>query len=54
MIIKSIALTGFRNYKSEVAEFSDGVNILIGDNAQGKTNILEALWFLAEIGRAHV
>lgn len=47
MIVKSISLNGFRNYKNVSASFSDGVNVIIGDNAQGKTNMLEALWFLA-------
>lgn len=47
MIIKSIELTNFRNYETLKLEFSDGVNILYGDNAQGKTNILEAIYVSA-------
>ncbi len=47
MIVRSISLEGFRNYKSGFAQFSDGVNVIIGNNAQGKTNLLEAVWFLA-------
>lgn len=43
MIIKSLELTNFRNYGALQMEFSEGVNILYGDNAQGKTNILEAV-----------
>ncbi len=43
MKIKSLELSCFRNYNSLRMEFSDGVNILYGDNAQGKTNILEAI-----------
>jgi DNA replication and repair protein RecF len=46
MIVKSIALDGFRNYTDFTADFSDTVNIIIGNNAQGKTNLLEALYFL--------
>ena len=46
MTVNSIRLSGFRNYAEARAEFSDGVNIIIGDNAQGKTNLLEAVWFL--------
>lgn len=47
MIIKSIALKDFRNYPSLFLEFQSGVNILYGDNAQGKTNILEAIYLCA-------
>ena len=45
MIIKSIELSNFRNYKSLEIHFDNGTNILYGDNAQGKTNILEAAYF---------
>lgn len=44
MFIKSLELNNFRNYESLEISFSKGVNILYGDNAQGKTNILEALY----------
>ncbi len=47
MLIKRLALNDFRNYESCEIEFSDGINILYGDNAQGKTNILEACYMLA-------
>ena len=47
MIVKRLRLDGFRNYSGFETDFSDGVNVIIGDNAQGKTNMLEALWFLA-------
>ncbi|MBR5382067.1 MAG: DNA replication/repair protein RecF [Oscillospiraceae bacterium] len=47
MNVKSVTLTGFRNFSEEKADFSDGVNVIFGDNAQGKTNLLEAVWFLA-------
>ncbi len=43
MVIKSLELSNFRNYEKLSLEFSKGVNILYGDNAQGKTNILEAI-----------
>ena len=45
MIIKSIELSNFRNYESLEIHFDHGTNILYGDNAQGKTNILEAAYF---------
>lgn len=45
MIIKSIDLQNFRNYETEKIEFDENTNILYGDNAQGKTNILEAIFY---------
>lgn len=47
MVIKSLELSNFRNYEKLSIEFSKGVNILYGDNAQGKTNILEAIYVCA-------
>lgn len=47
MIIKSIELADYRNYDSLTMEFCPGTNILFGDNAQGKTNILEAIYVSA-------
>lgn len=47
MIIKSLELENFRNYKNLNIVFDKGVNILYGDNAQGKTNILEAIYVSA-------
>lgn len=44
MIIKSIELSNFRNYETLDIHFENGTNILYGDNAQGKTNILEAAY----------
>ena len=44
MIIESIQLENFRNYDSLKLNFDDGTNIFYGDNAQGKTNILEAVY----------
>ncbi len=44
MIIKSIHLNNFRNYEGLDLELDKGTNILFGDNAQGKTNILEAAY----------
>lgn len=44
MIIKSIELSNFRNYENLNIQFDKGTNILYGDNAQGKTNILEAAY----------
>ena len=47
MVIKSIELANYRNYDSLEMNFSKGTNILYGDNAQGKTNILEAIYVAA-------
>ncbi len=47
MRLKSLKLENFRNYESAEIEFSPGINIFIGDNAMGKTNILEAIYVLA-------
>ena len=47
MIIKSIELADYRNYESLSLQFDQGTNILYGDNAQGKTNILEAIYVSA-------
>lgn len=44
MIIKSLELANYRNYESLEIHFSSGTNILYGNNAQGKTNILEAIY----------
>lgn len=44
MIIESIKLEKFRNYNSLKLKFDSGTNIFYGDNAQGKTNILEAVY----------
>lgn len=52
MIIKSIELHDFRNYENMKIEFQQGINILYGDNAQGKTNILEAA-FLSGTTKSH-
>ena len=47
MIIKSLELADYRNYDTLSLNFDKGVNILYGDNAQGKTNILEAVYVAA-------
>ncbi len=47
MFIKTIQLSGYRNYKSETIYFDKGTNVLYGDNAQGKTNVLEAIFMCA-------
>lgn len=47
MRVCSICLDGFRNYTNFSASFDPGVNVIWGENAQGKTNLLEAIGFLS-------
>lgn len=47
MICKNIEFLNFRNIESEKIEFCEGVNIIHGENAQGKTNILEGIYLFA-------
>jgi DNA replication and repair protein RecF len=51
LMIKFIKLTDFRNFKSKSLEFSNGITVISGPNASGKTNILESL-FLLSTGRS--
>ena len=52
MKINQIELKNFRNYEKEIIKFSSGTNVFIGQNAQGKTNILEAIYLCAS-ARSH-
>lgn len=52
MFIKTLSLKDYRNYEEGVIHFSDGINILFGKNAQGKTNVLEAI-YLCATSRSH-
>lgn len=52
MIIKSLELENFRNYESLNLQFDSRTNIFFGDNAQGKTNILEAI-YIAGTTKSH-
>ena len=47
MILNNISLTNYRNYRKASISFGPGINVIIGDNAQGKTNILESIYVLA-------
>jgi len=47
MWIRHLSLTNFRNYRSQELELPRGTSLLLGDNAQGKSNLLEAAFLLA-------
>ncbi len=46
MRVKFLELKNYRNLGEESLEFSSGINVIYGENAQGKTNLLEAVWLL--------
>lgn len=48
MKVNRLQLQGFRSYETLDAEFDPGVNLIVGDNAQGKTNLLESIVYLSE------
>ena len=52
MRITRLSLHDFRNYTDATIVFADSISVLVGDNAQGKTNLLEAVVFLST-GRSH-
>ncbi|MDP4147057.1 MAG: DNA replication/repair protein RecF [Bacillota bacterium] len=52
MYIKYLHLINFRNYEELNIELYKGINIFIGDNAQGKTNILESIYY-GSLGKSH-
>jgi DNA replication and repair protein RecF len=49
VFVRSLQLEGFRNLASQRVEFDPGLNLLVGDNGQGKTNTLEALHLLSSL-----
>ena len=51
MICHGCCVENYRNAESAQLEFSDEVNVLVGDNGQGKTNIIEAI-YLCSVGRS--
>ncbi|MCL2226043.1 MAG: DNA replication/repair protein RecF [Oscillospiraceae bacterium] len=46
MIVNEISLDAFRNYSAETVRFEEGVNVIVGKNAQGKTNLIEAIYYI--------
>ena len=51
MVINQIQLANFRNYEKQCLNLKQGINVFYGDNAQGKTNLLEAI-FVCAIGKS--
>ena len=52
MVLKNIDINNFRNYTSLSLDLNPRLNIFVGENGMGKTNILEAIYFLA-ITKSH-
>ena len=52
MLIESLRLAGYRNYKQLCCRLSPGVNLFMGANAQGKTNLIESIYYLS-VGKAY-
>ncbi|MGL4607628.1 MAG: DNA replication/repair protein RecF [Eubacteriaceae bacterium] len=52
MFIEELHLIHYRNYKDEKISFKNGINLIVGENAQGKTNLVEAMFFLSR-GYSH-
>ena len=51
MFLKSIELKNFRNYNNLELDFNKNINLILGDNAQGKTNLLESIYYTS-MGRS--
>lgn len=49
MYVDCLNLLNFRNYNKLEIKLNNKINIFVGENAQGKTNILEAIYFLSSL-----
>ena len=54
MFIKHLSLASFRNYKTAEVALQPGVNLLVGPNGQGKTNLVEAIRYLSTLSSHRV
>lgn len=52
MYLKKLELNNFRNYENQTINFLNGINLFVGDNAQGKTNIIESI-YLSAFGKSY-
>jgi DNA replication and repair protein RecF len=48
--VDRLRLEDFRNYRAAAVDLAPGLNLVLGDNAQGKTNLLEAVYWLSGLG----
>jgi DNA replication and repair protein RecF len=49
VLVRRLVVTDFRNYQAATLELAPGLNVVVGDNGQGKTNLVEALGYLATL-----
>ena len=49
MYLERLAVINFRNYKQLDVKFNKGINYLVGKNGVGKTNLLEAIYYLSNL-----
>jgi len=54
VIIKHLEIVNFRNHNSTELDFEPGISILVGENGQGKTNLVEAIRFISTLGSHRV
>jgi len=52
MYLKKLVLKNFRSYSDITIKLNNGINLIIGKNAQGKTNLIESIYFLGT-GKSH-
>ncbi|MGO1927031.1 MAG: AAA family ATPase, partial [Brachybacterium tyrofermentans] len=54
MQLTALDLTDFRSYRRLTLPFQPGITVMVGQNGQGKTNVVEALWYLATLSSHRV
>lgn len=47
MFLQSLSLVNFKNYPEAILDFSEGINVFVGDNGAGKTNLIDAIFYLS-------
>ena len=47
VVLKKIQVNNFRNLSNDIVEFSNKINCIFGENGNGKTNLLEAIYYLS-------
>ncbi len=51
--IKNLQIYNFRNLKNQIINFNNNFNVFIASNGKGKTNLIEALYFLGQVDSTH-